>query len=228
MLGGFSDVLSVLRDNPHFIRRVLSQSSPRQLLRGARLSRRHAGSIAGIVPGKNTSLYVEDGRIEPNGHVVVGTSGPNYLQHETTVFCVDDGRFTSTADEILYVGKGTTINVNGGTLEVGDVDAMYGCEIHCTDEIRIGDGCGLGVGVVLRDGHPHSFAASDGPHSSSEPIVLEDDVILPGYTLVKKGVTIGEGAVVASGSVVTDDVPSRSLAAGVPAAVIDTDVSWEF
>ena len=40
--------------------------------------------------------------------------------------------------------------------------------------------------------------------------------------LVMKGVTIGEGAVVGAGSVVTQDVPSRTVVAGNPAQVVRT------
>ncbi|MCS3672753.1 acetyltransferase-like isoleucine patch superfamily enzyme [Salinibacter ruber] len=38
--------------------------------------------------------------------------------------------------------------------------------------------------------------------------------------LILKGVTIGEGAVVGAGSVVTQDVPSRTVVAGNPATVV--------
>jgi acetyltransferase-like isoleucine patch superfamily enzyme len=43
---------------------------------------------------------------------------------------------------------------------------------------------------------------------------------------VLKGVTIGDGAVVAAGSVVIEDVPPRALVAGVPAKVKKQDVNW--
>lgn len=193
-----------------------------------RTSWKHTDSIAGLVPGKNTSLIVEDGRIEAKRPIIIGTSGPNYLRQDDTVLCIENGCFQSTSDEMLFIGKGTTINVNGGLLRIGNTEAMFGCSIHCTNEITIGDGCGIGTGVVIRDGHPHTFTANDVDRSAGAPIVIEDGAVLPGYSIIKKGVTVGEGSVVASGSVVTDDIPPRSLAAGVPAEVVKTDVRWEF
>jgi acetyltransferase-like isoleucine patch superfamily enzyme len=44
---------------------------------------------------------------------------------------------------------------------------------------------------------------------------------------VLKGVTIGDGAVVAAGSVVVHDVPARALVAGNPARVVRQDVTWQ-
>ncbi|MCR4615650.1 MAG: hypothetical protein K5756_05830 [Clostridiales bacterium] len=44
---------------------------------------------------------------------------------------------------------------------------------------------------------------------------------------ILRGVTIGEGSVVAAGSVVCKDVPPRSLVGGVPAKVIKEDIAWE-
>jgi acetyltransferase-like isoleucine patch superfamily enzyme len=44
--------------------------------------------------------------------------------------------------------------------------------------------------------------------------------------MILKGVTIGSGAVIAAGSIVTSDVPGASLAAGTAASVLREDVSW--
>ena len=44
---------------------------------------------------------------------------------------------------------------------------------------------------------------------------------------VLKGVTIGEGSIVAAGAIVTKDVPDHCLVAGVPAKIIRRDVRWE-
>ena len=58
------------------------------------------------------------------------------------------------------------------------------------------------------------------------PIVIGDHVWIGMNVIVLKGVTIGEGSIVAAGSVVNKDVPPHCLVAGVPAKVVKTDVTW--
>ena len=56
----------------------------------------------------------------------------------------------------------------------------------------------------------------------SAPVVIGEDVWLGAGAKVLKGVTIGDKAVVAAGAVVTRDVPSRAIVAGIPARQIGT------
>jgi acetyltransferase-like isoleucine patch superfamily enzyme len=58
--------------------------------------------------------------------------------------------------------------------------------------------------------------------AKAAPVVLERGCFLGARALVLPGVRIGSGAFVAAGSVVTEDVPARSLVAGVPARVVRT------
>ena len=52
------------------------------------------------------------------------------------------------------------------------------------------------------------------------PVVIEDDVWIGANSTILKGVTIGEGSVVAAGSVVTKNVPAYTIVGGVPAKII--------
>jgi carbonic anhydrase/acetyltransferase-like protein (isoleucine patch superfamily) len=94
------------------------------------------------------------------------------------------------------------------------------------DRVTIGDHVGISQRVVVRDsdGHPTDLAR----RMRGEPLAPEDmaPVTIHDYAWVGrdahvlKGVTIGAGAIVASGSVVATDVPDGAIAMGVPARVI--------
>lgn len=58
------------------------------------------------------------------------------------------------------------------------------------------------------------------------PVTIGEHVWIGSRSIVMKGVTIGDGAIVAAGSVVTKDVPAGALVAGVPAQVVRDGVSW--
>lgn len=53
-----------------------------------------------------------------------------------------------------------------------------------------------------------------------KPVVIENDVWIGAACIILPGVKIGEGAVIAAGSVVTKDIPAFAIVAGVPAKVI--------
>ncbi len=53
-----------------------------------------------------------------------------------------------------------------------------------------------------------------------KPVIIGDDAWLGTHVLIMPGVTIGKGAVIGAGSVVTKDVSSRAIVAGVPAQLL--------
>ncbi|HEV2404018.1 MAG TPA: acyltransferase [Ktedonobacterales bacterium] len=108
----------------------------------------------------------------------------------------------------------------GGILEIGDhVFINYGVSISAHKHIHIGNRCQIGNWSMLMDNDYH-HVENHGQPSPSAPIILEDDVWLGARVIVLKGVTIGHGAVVGAGSVVTHSVPPRTVVAGAPARVV--------
>lgn len=90
---------------------------------------------------------------------------------------------------------------------------------NCTLDLRggltIGDNVSISPDVtILTNGH-----AVHDPHFREEngPVVIDDHVWIGTRALVLPGVTVGRGAVVAAGSVVTRDAPPMTIVAGVPA-----------
>lgn len=75
----------------------------------------------------------------------------------------------------------------------------------------VGKRCHIGAGTVL---------AGVIEPASATPVIIEDDVFIGANAVVIEGVRVGQGAVVAAGSIVIADVPAGAVVAGVPARVI--------
>ncbi|WP_424767441.1 acetyltransferase [Paenibacillus sp. sgz302251] len=104
-------------------------------------------------------------------------------------------------------------------LWVGDnVFFNYGLDIGCTKSIRIGSNTIIGPMVNIIDSNFHPVDADDRSHSKN--IVVSDNVWIGRGSVILPGVTIGPNSVIASGSIVTRDIPANVLAGGTPAKVI--------
>lgn len=123
------------------------------------------------------------------------------------------------AFSVIHAGGHRWCN-GAGRVVIGD-DAIVSphCVIYGAGEcgVRIGRrfDCGPFVGIYASRS---SFPALGGHEFA--PVVIGDDVIIFSHATISPGVTIGDGAVVAAGSVVIDDVPPATLVGGVPARVI--------
>lgn len=58
-------------------------------------------------------------------------------------------------------------------------------------------------------------------------VMIGDHVWIGENCMILKGVSIGAGSVIAAGSLVTKDIPARSLAMGRPAKVVRENIEWE-
>jgi len=96
-------------------------------------------------------------------------------------------------------------------------------EIHCGDSVAIGDRVIIAWDCNILDRDYHSV---DATAEHTGPIVIGNDVWIGCRVIILKGVRIGDGAVVAAGSVVTRDVPEHTLVAGNPARIKKTIAGW--
>ena len=130
-----------------------------------------------------------------------------------------------------------------GYIAIGDNVQMNGVHLICREQITIENDVTMAWGITLYDHNSHSiywkhrkrdneqfyndYKASgnavvnkDWEHVKSAPITIHSKAWIGMNVLILKGVTIGEGAVIGAGSVVTKDVPAWTVAAGNPAQVV--------
>lgn len=111
-----------------------------------------------------------------------------------------------------------------GQIEIGGgVFANRDVMIVAFERIEIGTDTRIGERVSIRD-HDHRFDKPELPLKdqgySVQPVRIGQNCWIGCNSVVLKGVTIGDHAVVGAGSVVTRDVPAWAVVAGVPARVI--------
>jgi acetyltransferase-like isoleucine patch superfamily enzyme len=95
----------------------------------------------------------------------------------------------------------------------------YGTEISLVREVFIGSYSQIGIDCLIYDTDWHSIDGLD-KDVPIAPTRIGRGVWLGARVIVMKGVTIGDNTVVASNSVVTNDLPGNVLAGGAPARVI--------
>ena len=110
----------------------------------------------------------------------------------------------------------------GKNLTIGKhVFLNSGCKFQDQGGITIEDGTQIGHNVVLATLN-HSLDPAHRKDVIPAPIHIGRDVWIGANAVILPGVTIGDGAVIAAGAVVTKDVPENTVAGGVPARVIKT------
>ncbi|MDQ0895197.1 sugar O-acetyltransferase [Agromyces ramosus] len=113
--------------------------------------------------------------------------------------------FTSDFGRNISLGKRVFIN--------------SGCRFQDQGGITIGDDCLIGHNAVIAT-LEHDIAPTRRGDLMPSPVVIGRNVWLGANVTVLPGVTIGDDAVVGAGSVVTKDVPARTIVIGSPARVV--------
>lgn len=135
--------------------------------------------------------------------------------------CTDGGSIE--LDVGVHLGPNTVTIVRGGHLRVGsNSSAAFGTVICALESVSIGDDVLIAEYVTIRDqDHVHDtdeLIRKAGFRTS--PIVIGNNVWIGAKTTVTRGVTIGDGSIVAANCVVTTDVPARTVFGGVPGRVL--------
>lgn len=121
---------------------------------------------------------------------------------------------STTARTEIVSDIGAELTIGARTL------VNFGTSIIANERIEIGPRCLIGTGCLILDTPFHNIDPErrlDPPPTA--PVSIGENVWLGARVVVLPGVTIGRDSVIGVGSVVTKDVPPRTLATGVPATV---------
>lgn len=182
---------------------TLSRGRWAQLTRDPQTLFQKAGRIFGRIRAKALFRGCEGGdALCATGHVRVRLDGRARLGARVTFL---GGMIPSE----VTVGRGASLVIGEQTI------FNYGVSIAAQSAVTIGRRCMFGSFVRISDESLGRVA----------PVVLGDDVWVAHGAIIEPGVRIGDGSVVSAGSVVTTDVPARSVAIGNPARAMSLELT---
>ena len=126
-----------------------------------------------------------------------------------------------------------------GRVAIGSDCYLNDCILLAEQDIKIGNYVMIGWNTTVSDSDFHPLAPAERiqdaialsplskgmqrPVAACKPVIIEDDVFIGAACSILKGVTIGTGAYIEPGSVVTRDVPAHTRVRGNPAVVVASD-----
>jgi len=173
------------------------------------------------------------------------TTGFRYVRGYIISFKFDQPSVISTRGRIKIINKNGSISVGDFTdfwtgvklsccgndkANIASIKIGKNCsigdrtEIHAGKCVEIGDNVIIAWDCVIMDRDYHSTGASD---EIIKPVFICNRAWIGCRAIILKGVTIGEGAIVSAGSVVTKDVDPFTLVAGNPARMIKQVKGWK-
>ncbi|MBN1972687.1 MAG: hypothetical protein JW787_03555 [Sedimentisphaerales bacterium] len=129
----------------------------------------------------------------------------------------------------LFKRAGKNINIekgayfgDGSQIEISD-NSGIGINCRVCGNVTIGNNVMMGPDVIILT-RKHEFEKTDIPmieqgRAPEMPVTIGDDVWIGTRSIILPGVSIGTGAIIGAGSIVTKDVPDYAIACGNPAQV---------
>lgn len=186
------------------------------------------GAVRGILFHKKTGLVFIGKRvhIKSSRHISCGCN----LILDDNVYINALSRGGIVLGNNVSIGKNSIIECTGVIRELGEkllVGDHVGFSPNCFVQVRgcvqIGSNTIFGPYVSIH-AENHNFAECSMPirrqGATRKGIKIGDDCWIGAKAVILDGTTIGTGAVIAAGAVVTKDIPDFAVAAGVPAHVI--------
>jgi len=159
-------------------------------------------------------------KIQQTGFTGTTIGKNSVLRSGTVIYCdVIAGDFFQTGHNVVIredTRMGDRVSVGTATVIDGHVvignDVSLQSRVYIPTNTRIGNHVFIGPNAIFtNDRYPPSrIGGLDGPHIMDGAAIGANATLLP-------GVCIGEGALVAAGSIVTRDVPDHMMAIGAPA-----------
>ena len=194
---------------------------------------------------KKTSFYIKNNNnilcfkkksLFKNSYIIVeGTNNILYIDKETSL--INSYIKIEGNNNKIFIGsncslKNLTIDMknDNSVIKIGDKTSIEEARITSFEpyKIEIGKDCMFSANIVIMNTDVHKIYDIDTGLKTNEgkEISIGNHVWLGIRTIILKGVSIGDNAIVAAGSIVTKDVKANTIVSGNPAKQIKENKNW--
>lgn len=154
---------------------------------------------------------------------------------DDTIFRITGNNNTIIIEDRCRIGANCSFWAEGSniTIHIGSLSTFTHSVHFCIQEdnmgVDVGTDCQFSNSIIVRTSDSHIIRDKKTGERTNfgKPVKIGNHVWIAPHSTIMKGVTIGDGSIIGTNSLVTNDVPQYSLAVGMPAKVVKSNIEWE-
>ena len=150
-------------------------------------------------------------------------NGRIFIYGSSNVIIVEDNVIFKSGKIWIEDNGGRIIIKKGTTIEDAEFASVEGKQIECGEDCMISSG----VRIVTSDSHSIIGVESGKRLNKPGDVTIGNHVWIGNRVAIHKGVKIDDNVVIGACSLVTNDAPSNTVIAGIPARVIRNGITWK-
>ena len=189
-----------------------------------------------LISGQNNSIRYSDAQLANTSIQIDGNNneiifGPGSVIRNIEIRMHGSNHKLLIGRNCKINGGEIVFNDKKGTIYIGDETFINRANFYCRESspIYLGPQCMLAwdIEIYSGDSHPIYEIESDRRVNPAEEVSIGSKVWIGSHVQILKGVSIGNCSVIGTRSVVTRNISSHCIAAGIPAAVVRKGTYWK-
>lgn len=181
-----------------------------------------------VVSNKGVLLKVRFDVVGDNNLIEIGRSS---VLSNMTILIRGNNHILKIAENCHYGGGSIWFEDDNCQIEIGHKTTIESAHLAVTESnsrIVIGEDCMLSNEIEFRTGDSHSIIDNETKKriNIAQNIEVGNHVWIGSRSTILKGVNIGHNSIIGTNSIVTKDIPSHSVAAGIPARIVKNNINW--